>query len=496
MDFISTLKELQYDSVTGETVIRDGKNCKCTAHSIKIDSPKLTEVVTLPRSADALVSQVFECLDDGTLSLLIPENIDYNESTVTIEFAEAVNNPIRITTMFVCGFDYGTNDPAPTPSATATPTPTVTPTITPTSDATPTPTPTVTVTIGLTPTITPTTTVSVTPSPTGTAVPSATPTVTPTISLTATVTPTVTPTRTPGPTPTATVGSSATPTVTPTMTPTITPTNTVTPTATVTPTVTPTNTVTPTITSTITPTVTPTNTITPTVTVTPTVTPTTTVTPTVTVTPSGIVGFQPTDISGLAVWLDADDRGSTTNQWDDKSGNSRHFNSPTADNFPTFSGGIATFDGVNDYLNGPSLASLTAGEVFCQIKKAVDPPVTGSKTGMWKFGTDTFQDHYQYTDGNAYLGFGSNTRKNTGNPSQNTAVWHTLGIISISGEFTVYTNSTTHFTTASNTVAFSSAPTIGEAGLFLDAQIKSFVLYNRKLTPSERTDVRDYMAGL
>ena len=73
--------------------------------------------------------------------------------------------------------------------------------------------------------------------------------------------------------------------------------------------------------------------------------------------------FLPTDLSGLALWLDADDASSITeatsnqvSQWDDKSGNARHFSQATSGDQPatnvTAQNGrnVIDFDGVSEVL--------------------------------------------------------------------------------------------------------------------------------------------------
>ena len=62
--------------------------------------------------------------------------------------------------------------------------------------------------------------------------------------------------------------------------------------------------------------------------------------------------FVPTDIPSLITWLDASDRGVTTNQWDDKSGLGNHYTSSIAAEFPVFANGYADFNG-SKWLTGP-----------------------------------------------------------------------------------------------------------------------------------------------
>ena len=89
--------------------------------------------------------------------------------------------------------------------------------------------------------------------------------------------------------------------------------------------------------------------------------------------------FVPTDISGLALWLDASDEttlftdagttavtadGDAVYQWNDKSGNARHVSQTTAGNRPLYKTGVLNsksvlrFDGTNDKL---SVASYDSG---------------------------------------------------------------------------------------------------------------------------------------
>ena len=75
--------------------------------------------------------------------------------------------------------------------------------------------------------------------------------------------------------------------------------------------------------------------------------------------------FEPTEISGLKLWLDAGDLtgadGSSVSAWLDKSGNEAHFSQATALNQPTLqtnelnSKNIVRFDGTNDYLSSTNV---------------------------------------------------------------------------------------------------------------------------------------------
>ena len=197
------------------------------------------------------------------------------------------------------------------------------------------------------------------------------PTPTATIPLTPTPTSSVTPTVTQTPTNTATSNSTPTPTPTNTETPTQTPTTT----TTLTPTPTNTETGTPTPTPSVTTTQTPTNTSTQTPTNTNSPTPTSTATPTFTPTPSVTPVFNPSQISELRTWYDADDattitlRGGTDfiEKWDDKSGNGYHLTQSIAANQPLFTGGTSLASWSANtyiYLDGSDYLARTTGTSF------------------------------------------------------------------------------------------------------------------------------------
>lgn len=96
-------------------------------------------------------------------------------------------------------------------------------------------------------------------------------------------------------------------------------------------------------------------------------------------TPSAVV---PTDIANLGLWLDASDdasftysSGTSVSQWNDKSGNNRHFTQATATNQPTRTGTvngkrIVSFDGSNDWMTGGDVLDLGTSNltVFAVVK--------------------------------------------------------------------------------------------------------------------------------
>lgn len=209
-------------------------------------------------------------------------------------------------------------------------------------------------------------------------------------------------------------------------------------------------------------------------------------------------GFTPAAISGCRLWLDAAQPGSS-GRWDDLSGNGNHFVTGVNAALPTFSGGVASFDGTSQKLYGPSFASFTEGEIFYMMKRYQDDTAT-TYAGWQHFGTstDSFMDHYTYA-GTIYCGFGRGTRVTVGNPTQPTDAWTVINILSKASLWQFYMNEERMYNTTSNTPAFRSTPAIGGdygGALWFRGDMKGVILYNRVLTSLERAQVRGYLAGL
>jgi len=211
--------------------------------------------------------------------------------------------------------------------------------------------------------------------------------------------------------------------------------------------------------------------------------------------------FVPTDIANCILWLDASNRGVTTNTWDDLSGTGNHFTSSSAAKFPTFSGGAATFDGTDDEVGGPvGMISSAAGEIFLRMKRYADNGDTGNNTGWMAWGTDSNQDHFTYGS-TIYTHFGSTARKTVGNPSWDTSTFSTINIWSAASDWAFNRNGTLEYSTASNTVSWLLSPSTFHIGwsfstYYFQGDIKSVVLFNRKLSASERTDMETYMSTI
>lgn len=227
--------------------------------------------------------------------------------------------------------------------------------------------------------------------------------------------------------------------------------------------------------------------------------------------------FTPAHVSGLVLWLRGDrglftDTAGTTPVatagdavalWKDQSGLGNNYSQSTSGNRPAWqtsvvnSQHIVRFDGSNDTLTGPSFSSLTAGEIFAVVKNDTDPPVI-AKSGLWEFGTDANPSHYPFTDSIIYDSFGTTARKKTVNPAPALTSPRLYNVVSRSGEWTSFLDGTQIFTTATNTVGFPTTTYIGSnptPDRFLDGDIAEVILYNKKLSAAEKTNVKAYIAA-
>jgi hypothetical protein len=218
------------------------------------------------------------------------------------------------------------------------------------------------------------------------------------------------------------------------------------------------------------------------------------------------------------MWLDATDASTlwqnsagtipatTTNdligRWTDKTGNGYNHIQTDSLKKPFLitsyqnSNSVISFDGT-DYLDGAlGLTSLTEASAFIVVKVVTDPPVAGSRTGLWKYGSDPATTHFPYTDGIIYDGFGSTARKTTANPATTLAQWNQYEVLSVSGEWTSWLNGTQLYTTATNTVGWTASPILGSSdgtSIYLEGQIGEVLVYNSALSSYNRNRVEDYL---
>ena len=228
-------------------------------------------------------------------------------------------------------------------------------------------------------------------------------------------------------------------------------------------------------------------------------------------------GFSPGDISGLVVWLEADDLDATLNDgdtvtaWSDKSSNS---NAPSITGTPTFRPGSTptgadsvefdqTFSstGAAEWLSwGNIMASASSGEVAIVVK--ADFNRSQRRSALWDFGSSSLSETYTYvasgednSAGDWYEEWGRTTRPLSVSGATGGENWNIIQIRTASGDYEIYRGGSSVYSTATNTVGWDTTPTLGRGSLpeGFGGRIAAFVVYNTTLTSQERSDLYDYL---
>jgi lysophospholipase L1-like esterase len=216
----------------------------------------------------------------------------------------------------------------------------------------------------------------------------------------------------------------------------------------------------------------------------------------------------PDDITGLVQWLKADaivglSDGDLISTWPDSSGNGKDA-AQTGSLRPVYKTGIlnslpvARFAAPDPYFNTGDFSILTGAEVFVVLKLNNDPPTSDANSGLWTYGSAGSGTLFPYTgDSNIYDDFGTTARKTTVNPATSMAAgFFIYGVHSAAGDWSNYFNGTVLFHTATNTVGFTTTAKLGYSapgGFTLDGDIAEFIMYDHKLSSSDRSVVISYL---
>lgn len=183
--------------------------------------------------------------------------------------------------------------------------------------------------------------------------------------------------------------------------------------------------------------------------------------------------FAPTDLgAGLLLWLKGDtltgNDGDNIAAWNDSSGNGRNFTQATEADKPNLE--VAELNGMNvvhftgsntEFLTGASLGGVaTSASLFYVVKAATNDSGSG---GPGHFGSGGSSNQYTFGDGHLYNGDLSTVRKDAGNPTPSVAAWNILSIASAANDWKCRIGGTQLFTTATNTVGFSTTPALGQS---------------------------------
>lgn len=213
-------------------------------------------------------------------------------------------------------------------------------------------------------------------------------------------------------------------------------------------------------------------------------------------------GWTPESVTSASVvfWLEPDSISGST--WSDKSAAGNHWALPSGHEPSVITGGaewlsadVVRFD-LGETATGIDLSSLTAGEIFILYQRDSDPATGVENSGIWHFGTAGIWPVF-WTDGNWYEDFGRASRMTTGNPTLSMTSPRVIDMISVSGEWSILVDGSTHYTTATNTPSFRSVPFIGAQvggwNYSMMGEVRAVIFYDGKLSTDDRTAVYNYL---
>lgn len=217
-------------------------------------------------------------------------------------------------------------------------------------------------------------------------------------------------------------------------------------------------------------------------------------------------GWTPASLSGLAVWLDADDAstftfssGSVVSQWNDKSGNGRHFSQGTVAAQPARTGTIGTrtavtFDGSDDFLawSGTTIASqpFTIAMVFVPTGDVLNANLVDTSTS-------TGRVLIEANPGTRWRMFAGTVKDvTTGNPVTGTAYAITTVFDGAGSSFRVNASSIGTGTAGTGSLLSASAQSfwVGRGqNAFTPARIGEVVITTTALSGTNLTDLESYL---
>lgn len=238
----------------------------------------------------------------------------------------------------------------------------------------------------------------------------------------------------------------------------------------------------------------------------------------------------PLDIPGLLVWYSAEELegadGSQITTWKDLSGNKNHATGasgasgikPILRAAAGAAGGPAVhFTAAGASGGGPTIgdgyftlpANLMGTLAAAEIAMTVRQDAAATRTGLWSINgvvnnTGQFEGTHYPWDGTVYDCFGlQNTdQRQSFAPSLAINTWRRYNVYSAPGDWQAFLDGVSQKTYALGTVTWNSDPLLGatsEANSLIDLKFQGWmgavVIYNRKLTTTERADLDAWLAA-
>ena len=228
--------------------------------------------------------------------------------------------------------------------------------------------------------------------------------------------------------------------------------------------------------------------------------------------PSDPGGVAPDDLSGLELWLKANntqfngvaDDTEISGTWNDSSGNARDATAVAAGSVATFpkfkqTAGPNSYPAirlVTDSAGSPGgwftlpdfLTSFTSGSYFAVVILDEEPPDhnTSPPLGDWAPATD--DSYYPFSDTKIYDKWGSTARKDAIVVSGTTS-WHVYEVRTASAAWSCHKDGTQLHSTGTNTVGWGTAPKVGRVATntkFIEGMIAEVIFYSSVLSSSDR----------
>lgn len=230
-------------------------------------------------------------------------------------------------------------------------------------------------------------------------------------------------------------------------------------------------------------------------------------------------GPDPSSITNLELWLKADSLAvGDSNQistWVDSSGNGRDATGVIGsaltkpklrstlgpNSMPTVEMAITNSTSGPWFTLPNFLTGFSAGHIFAVVQINFDPPSSvNARCGppFGDFGSAGDEYFPFFSDSKIYDAFGSTVRKTTVNPTPSLTSWRLYESRSASAAWSNHLDGTQLFTTATNTVGWSTTPFIGHSttsNKVLDGYISEIILYSRVLSGGEITTIKAYITA-
>lgn len=217
----------------------------------------------------------------------------------------------------------------------------------------------------------------------------------------------------------------------------------------------------------------------------------------------------PRDISGLLVWYSADAEtsytsGSQMTSWVDRSGNGNHATAVASTTKPIWqsttgpSSGPSVRFGNDGYFTLPNIFSgVTSAEAMVVTKS------DGVDTSLWGMGQTTGgsdEAHYPY-GGTVYESWGLPTGARPNFSGTGITSWHRYGVWSASSDWDAHLDEVSKASSTSWTPSFTANPVLGAGrknnavDMRYSGNITCLVVYNKKLTSTERSDLASWLSS-